>query len=202
MKKTDLTDTFRSRGIHRRNFIKTVGVGAAGAAMIGSRVSPLSPITAQAQTSPTLSKYTEQLPVPAVVNAKGGGTFTLPMAPGLQRFHSVLPSHADMGLWRYAIPRAQPSKSGEAFRSSSAHATTLAPIRSPLRLTQPCTARSRLIRPLRAQPFTRTEATSKPAAMATRNQHFFLAEGLTITMSTIRKQRLSGITITPSASHV
>jgi len=51
----------------------------------------LSPATVQAQTSPTLSKYTEQLPIPAVVNAKGGGTFSLPMAPGLQRFHTALP---------------------------------------------------------------------------------------------------------------
>ena len=36
MNKTDLTETFRSRGIHRRNFIKTAGIGAAGAAMMGS----------------------------------------------------------------------------------------------------------------------------------------------------------------------
>src|SRR4051794_13604986 len=62
MNKTNLTETFTPRGIHRRNFIKTAGIGAAGAAMIGTGVS-LKPITAQAQTSLTLSKYTEQLPV-------------------------------------------------------------------------------------------------------------------------------------------
>ena len=90
MNKTRLPDALRSPGIHRRNFIKTAGIGA-GVAMLGSGISPLSPITAQAQTSPTLSKYTEQLPVPPVVNAKGGGTFSLPMAAGLQRFHSALP---------------------------------------------------------------------------------------------------------------
>jgi len=91
MKNTQLADIFSSRGIHRRDFIKTVGAGAAGAAMMGTGVSSLSPIVAHAQTSPTLSKYTEQLPIPAVVNAKAGGTFSLPMAAGFQRFHSALP---------------------------------------------------------------------------------------------------------------
>ena len=91
MSNTNFTNAGISRGMHRRNFIKTVGVGATGAAIMGTGVSSLSPAVVQAQTSTTLSKYTEQLPVPPVVNAKGGGTFSLPMAPGLQRFHSALP---------------------------------------------------------------------------------------------------------------
>ena len=91
MTNTYFTDSLRSRSIHRRNFIKTLGAGAAGAAVIGSGSPSLSPIVAQAQTSPTLSKFTEQLPIPGIVNAKAGGTFTLAMAPGLQRFHSALP---------------------------------------------------------------------------------------------------------------
>src|SRR5678816_377773 len=91
MTKTYFTDSFTSRGIHRRNFIKTIGVGVTGAAIIGAGSPSLSPIVAQAQTSPPLSKYTEQLPIPGIVNAKSGGTFSLPMAPGFQRFHSALP---------------------------------------------------------------------------------------------------------------
>jgi FtsP/CotA-like multicopper oxidase with cupredoxin domain len=98
MTKTYFTDIFRSPGIDRRNFIRTIGAGAAGAAMIGTGVSSF-PNVAQAQTSPTLSKYTEQLPIPAVVNAKAGGTFSLPMASGLQRFHSALPLTP---AWGYA----------------------------------------------------------------------------------------------------
>src|SRR6185369_11032830 len=99
MTKINVTDAFGLRGIHRRNFIKTIGVGAAGAAVMGTGVSSLGLVVAQAQTSPTLSKYTEQLPVPPVVNAKGGGSFSLPMAPGLQRFHSALPLTP---AWGYA----------------------------------------------------------------------------------------------------
>src|SRR6476469_2912251 len=78
MSKTDFTDAFTSTRLHRRNFIKTAGAGAAGAALIGTGFSSLSPTVAQAQTAATLSKYTEQLAVPAVINAKGGGTFSLP----------------------------------------------------------------------------------------------------------------------------
>jgi len=78
MTKTDFIDSFSSTGIHRRNFIKIIGAGGAGAAMIGAGISPLGPIAAQAQTSPPLSRYTEQLPVPGIVNAKGGGAFSLP----------------------------------------------------------------------------------------------------------------------------
>src|SRR4026207_2335327 len=91
MTKTNFTDAFRSRGMHRRNFIKTIGVGATGAAMMSAGVSSLSPIVAQAQTSPTFSKYTEKLPVPAVINAKSGGSFSLPIAPGIQRFYRTPP---------------------------------------------------------------------------------------------------------------
>lgn len=94
MKKKDFVAKHKPGGIHRRNFIKTVGTGAAGAAILGSGFSPpLGTIVAEAQTggSPTLTKFTEQLPTPGVINAKGGGTFSLPMAPGLQRFHSSLP---------------------------------------------------------------------------------------------------------------
>src|SRR5215213_797403 len=75
----------------------------------------------------------------------------------------------------------QHSKSGEAFPLPSQHATTLALIRSPSRLTQRCMAQSRLIKPLHGQPSIFTEATLKPVAMATRRQPFFPAEGLIIT---------------------
>ncbi len=115
---------------------------------------------------------------------------------------TVLSRSRQRGVMAVCHTSARLSKSGEAFPSQSPHATTLAPIRSPLRLTQPYMAQSRPIRLLRAQPFTCTAATPKPAAMATRKQHFFLAEGLTITMPTIRKQQLSGITITHSVSRV
>jgi spore coat protein A len=94
MKKKDFIAEHRPRGIHRRNFIKTVGAGSAGAAILGAGFSPsLGTMVAEAQTggSPTLTKFTEQLPTPSVINAKNGGTFSLPMAQGLQRFHSSLP---------------------------------------------------------------------------------------------------------------
>jgi hypothetical protein len=61
MTNTYFPDAFRSRAIHRRNFIKTISAGAAGAAMIGTGVSSF-PNATQAQTSPTLSKFTDNFP--------------------------------------------------------------------------------------------------------------------------------------------
>jgi FtsP/CotA-like multicopper oxidase with cupredoxin domain len=46
-----------------------------------------------------LTKFTEQLPIPPVIDATGGGTFALSMAPGLHQFHSHLPSTP---TWGYA----------------------------------------------------------------------------------------------------
>jgi spore coat protein A len=74
----------------RRTFIKTVGTGAAGAAFLSGNYTQTSVVQAQT-ASPTLSKFTEQLPLIPVVNAKNGGTFSLPMAGGFQNFHSSLP---------------------------------------------------------------------------------------------------------------
>ena len=94
------SDWEKDKGVmHRRGFIKTAGIGAAGVAALGAGLGgPLAGV-ARAQTSagPTLSKFTEQLPTPGVVNAKGGGSFTLPMRSGLQRFHSALPSAPTFG---------------------------------------------------------------------------------------------------------
>ncbi|MDQ1707402.1 MAG: hypothetical protein QOJ88_613 [Pyrinomonadaceae bacterium] len=89
-----------TRAMQRRSFIKTVGTGIAGASILSAGFSPsLGTIVAQAQAggSPVLSKFTEQLVTPNLINAKAGGTFSLVAAPGLQRFHSSLPLTSTWG---------------------------------------------------------------------------------------------------------
>ena len=46
---------------------------------------------------PQLTKFTEQLPIPPVLNAAGGGSFELPMAPGVHSFHADLPPATTWG---------------------------------------------------------------------------------------------------------
>lgn len=86
-------------GMHRRNFIKTAGLGAVGVTALGAGLGgPLVRVTgAQTAGSPTLSRFTEQLRVPGIIDAKGGGTFTLPMRSRLHRFHSGMPSAPTFG---------------------------------------------------------------------------------------------------------
>lgn len=77
-------------GIGRRRFLKVIGAGAVGAVLFdpisltGTRASVM------AQSS-LLSRFTEQLPIPPVIDARGGGNFDLTMAQGMHSFHSSLP---------------------------------------------------------------------------------------------------------------
>lgn len=82
----------------RREFLKIAAgsatayyfsTGAAGAATLA----PASPVL------PTLSKFSEVLPVPPVIDATGGGTFSLAMAPhpSGHNFHSSLPNTPTWG---------------------------------------------------------------------------------------------------------
>ena len=84
--------------IRRRSFLKLAGVGAAGAIVgapavlrfAGSASAKGFGVRASAKAS-GLSKFTEALPVPPVIDATGGGSFTLDTAPGLHSFHASLP---------------------------------------------------------------------------------------------------------------
>ena len=76
----------------RRSFLKVVGGGAAGAFILSAAgLPPLGLRSAFAEGEVGLTKFTERLPIPPVIDATGGGTFALTMEPALHRFHSQLP---------------------------------------------------------------------------------------------------------------
>jgi spore coat protein A, manganese oxidase len=79
-----------SGGIKRRSFLKVVSASAAGALVFRTGFGPAITERVLAQAA-TLSKFTEQLPVPGVINLTGGGAYSLSMQPGLHQFHSALP---------------------------------------------------------------------------------------------------------------
>ena len=83
-------------GIKRRSFLKTVGAGAMAALAYDSILSRVVTNSLAAQSS-LLSKFTEQLPIPPVIDARAGGTFNLAMSPGLHSFHSSLPATPTWG---------------------------------------------------------------------------------------------------------
>ncbi|MDQ5846062.1 MAG: multicopper oxidase domain-containing protein [Acidobacteriota bacterium] len=84
------------KGIKRRSFLKTVGAGAMAALACDSFLLRLGSSSVVAQSS-LLSKFTEQLPIPPVIDARAGGTFSLAMSPGLHSFHSSLPATPTWG---------------------------------------------------------------------------------------------------------
>jgi spore coat protein A, manganese oxidase len=83
--------------IGRRRFLKLAGGTAAGAFLLSQADILTRPFAVMAQTG-GLSKFTEQLPIPPTINAGGGGTFNLSMAPAMHRFHSDL---APTPTWGY-----------------------------------------------------------------------------------------------------
>jgi len=86
---------FTNHELKRRNFLKLVGAGAMGAFLLETiSSSRLSSVLAQ---SSWLSKFTEQLPIPPLIDARGGGSFNLPMAQGMHTFHTVLPATPTWG---------------------------------------------------------------------------------------------------------
>jgi len=76
--------------IGRRGFLKLAGGTAAGAFLLSHAEILTRRFSVMAQTG-GLSKFTEQLPIPPVMDATAGGVFNLPMANGLHRFHEDLP---------------------------------------------------------------------------------------------------------------
>lgn len=85
-----------NEGIERRSFLKFSGAGALGLLLFDSIDSTIGQSTVRAQSS-LLSKFTEQLPIPPVIDARAGGSFNLMMAPGMHSFHSSLPSTPTWG---------------------------------------------------------------------------------------------------------
>ena len=77
-------------GIGRRSFLKVVGASAVGAILLDPSFFTGSGASVMAQSS-LLSRFTEQLPIPPVIDARAGGSFDLTMAPGMHSFHSSLP---------------------------------------------------------------------------------------------------------------
>src|SRR5918993_3172808 len=66
------------RRMKRRSFLKAAGGGAAGAFLLGAAdLSPLGLRSAFAEGEAGLTKFTETLPVPPVIDATAGGTFAL-----------------------------------------------------------------------------------------------------------------------------
>jgi len=86
----------RSNGIKRRSFLKVVGAGAIGTLMFDTISSRFGLSSVAAQSS-LLSKFTEQLSIPPVIDARGGGNYALTMAPGTHSFHSLLPATPTWG---------------------------------------------------------------------------------------------------------
>jgi spore coat protein A, manganese oxidase len=76
--------------IGRRGFLRLAGGTAAGAFLLSHTDILTRRLSVMAQTG-GLSKFTEQLPIPPTINATGGGTFNLPMAPSMHQFHADLP---------------------------------------------------------------------------------------------------------------
>lgn len=83
-------------GIERRHFLKIVGAGTIGALLFDGIASAATRASVLAQSS-LLSRFTEQLPIPPVIDARGGGSFNLAMAPGMHSFHSSLPPTPSWG---------------------------------------------------------------------------------------------------------
>lgn len=86
----------RSFKLGRRDFLKTVG-GSAAICFFNSRIFGFQGAGFAPADLPQLSKFTEQLPIPPVLDAVQGGTFDLTMAPSFHTFHSSLPAAPTWG---------------------------------------------------------------------------------------------------------
>lgn len=87
---TDPLTNLLSNELKRRSFIKILSAGAIGTLVWDSMFSTFGFRSLAAQST-LLNKFTEQLPIPPVIDARGGGNFNVAMAPGLHSFHSSLP---------------------------------------------------------------------------------------------------------------
>ena len=82
--------------VRRRDFLKMAG-GSAAAFLFYSKSLGNSASSVSFSDSLVLSKFTEQLPIPPVIDATQGGTFGLAMAPSSHSFHSSIPSTPTWG---------------------------------------------------------------------------------------------------------
>lgn len=76
--------------IKRRTFLKVASASVLGTFAVDTMFPDLGIPSVVAQSS-GLTKFTEQLRIPPVIDARGGGNFNLMMAPGVHSFHSTLP---------------------------------------------------------------------------------------------------------------
>ena len=87
----------RSLNVGRRDFMKTAGASAA-AFLLYSKAFGSSRAPSLFASSLAISKFTEQLPIPPVIDATQGGSFDLAMTPSTHSFHS---SMANTPTWGY-----------------------------------------------------------------------------------------------------
>jgi spore coat protein A, manganese oxidase len=80
----------------RRDFLKLAGIGAAGTFMTAGAPFFSNGFSLMARPG-GLSKFTEQLPIPPIIDARGGGVFPLSMGPGMHNFHQDLPMTTTWG---------------------------------------------------------------------------------------------------------
>lgn len=78
----------------RRDFLKAAG-GTAAASLLFSKIYGGS--RPDIFSFPGLSKFTESLPIPPVIDATQGGSFDLTMAPSFHSFHAELPATPTWG---------------------------------------------------------------------------------------------------------
>lgn len=90
------TKNNRKTYLGRREFFKLAGGSVAGAFLLSQTSFFERQFSVMAQNG-SLSKFTEQLPIPPTINATGGGLFNLPMAPATHSFHSSLPAAPTWG---------------------------------------------------------------------------------------------------------
>jgi spore coat protein A len=74
----------------RRDFLKLAGTGAAGTLMMAGAPFFANGLSLMAKPN-ALSKFTEQLPIPPMIDARGGGAFPLSLGASRHRFHQDLP---------------------------------------------------------------------------------------------------------------
>jgi len=83
--------------ITRRQLLQRGAIGGAG--LMLSRV-PFATSAAAAVTTPNLSKFSERLPIPPVLDGTGGGkSFTIAAREAMWQFHSKLPPTRTWGYW-------------------------------------------------------------------------------------------------------
>lgn len=90
-----ITD-FRS-DIDRREFLTVAGCTLASFLLPSTSIAS-TPVATAVLGGSSLAKFVDPLPVPPVIDATGGGTISLPMAPSVHSFHSSLQGASTWGF--------------------------------------------------------------------------------------------------------